>query len=77
MDILLPAPEVVVASFVLAPGHTTTRKLPQAHRRLTIDAQELDWSRNQFLYKFNLHLRFGHEGITAEDGDRNNFGARL
>ena len=29
------------------------------------------------LYEFNLNLRFGHEGVTAEDRDRNNFGAPL
>lgn len=44
-DILLPTPEVVVTGFVIAPGHPTARKLPNVHRRFTIDAQALDPSR--------------------------------
>ena len=44
-DILFPATEVVIASLVIAPSHTATRKLPNVHRRFTIDAQALDPSR--------------------------------
>jgi hypothetical protein len=44
-NILLPATEVVIASLVIAPGHTAARKLPDVYRRFAIDAQALDPSR--------------------------------
>ena len=54
--ILFPATEVVIASLVIAPSHTATRKLPNVHRRFTIDAQAFDAAEGHGLVIFFLSM---------------------